>query len=143
MARLADSKLIKVPVIQDTRGNLSSVEGNKNIPFDIKRVFYLYDIPGGSERHGHAHKSLHQVIFALSGSFDVVLDDGYGTQKIQLNRSFNGLYVPQMLWREINNFSTGAICLVLASEHYDASDYIRSYDEYVSMVNPQKTIVTT
>lgn len=143
MARLADSKLIKIPVIQDTRGNLSSVEGNKNIPFDIKRVFYLYDIPGGAERHGHAHKSLHQVIFALSGSFDVILDDGYGTQKVQLNRSFNGLYVPKLLWREINNFSTGAICLVLASEHYDASDYIRSYDEYVSLVNPQKSIVTT
>jgi dTDP-4-dehydrorhamnose 3,5-epimerase-like enzyme len=141
MARLADSKLIKIPVIRDSRGNLSSIEGNKSIPFDIKRVFYLYDVPGGAVREGHAQRQLHQVIFALSGSFDVVLDDGFGSQKVHLNRSFNGLYVPNLLWRGINNFSTGSVCMVLASDHYEAGDYIRSYDEYLSIVNPQKNIV--
>jgi len=141
MARLADSKLIKIPVIRDSRGNLSSIEGNKNIPFDIQRVFYLYDIPGGAIREGHAHRQLHQVVFALAGSFDVVIDDGYGRQVIHLNRSFNGLYIPNLLWRELNNFSSGSVCMVLASEHYEALDYIRSYDEYLSLVNPQKNMV--
>ncbi len=142
MARLADSKLIKTPVIRDSRGNLSSVESNQNIPFDIKRVFYLYDIPGGALREGHAHHKLNQVIFAISGSFDVVLDDGFHSQKVHLNRPYNGLFVPDLLWRELENFSSGATCLVLASEHYDAADYIRSYDEYVNIVNPPKTKIT-
>ena len=142
MARLADSKLIKAPVVRDSRGNLSSLESNQNIPFEIKRVFFIYDIPGGALREGHAHHKLNQVIFPLSGSFDVVLDDGFHRQKIHMNRPYNGLFVPELLWRELENFSSGATCLVLASEHYDASDYIRSFDEYVSIVNPPTTEIS-
>ncbi len=141
MARLADSKLIKTPVIYDTRGNLSYIESGQNIPFEIKRVFYLFDVPGGTVRNGHAHHNLHQVIFALSGSFDVVLDDGFDNQRIQLNRAHNGLYLPNMIWRELDNFSSGAICMVVASTHYDATDYIRSYDQYLNLNNPSKSII--
>lgn len=136
MARIPDSKLIKAPIIHDTRGNLSYIESKEHIPFEIKRIFYIYDIPGGAIRTGHAHRDLHQVIFALSGSFDVVLDDGFENERIQLNRAYNGLYLPNMIWRELDNFSSGAICMVLASQNYDATDYIRSYDEYVNIVNP-------
>lgn len=101
------------------------------MPFDIKRVYYLYDVPGGSTRGGHAHRKLRQLIFAASGSFDVVLDDGKTRQKFQLNRSYKGLYIPTMTWREIENFSSGAVCMVLASEHYDASDYIYDYQDFL------------
>lgn len=127
---IADCRLINLPKIQDTRGNLTFVEGSRHVPFDIKRVYYLYDVPGGAERGGHGHKALHQLIIAMSGSFDVVLDDGAGKHRFHLNRSHYGLYVCPMMWREIDNFSSGSVCMVLASNYYDESDYYRNYDEF-------------
>lgn len=129
---LSSCKLINLPKISDPRGNLTFVEGSNHIPFDIRRVYYLYDVPGGAERGGHAHKELHQLIIAMSGSFDVVLDDGNEKKRIHLNRSYNGLYVCPMIWRELDNFSSGSVCMVLASNIYEESDYYRDYDEYVS-----------
>ena len=101
------------------------------MPFEIKRVYYLYDVPGGETRGGHAHKKLEQLIIAASGSFDVVLDDGAEKTKFSLNRSYYGLFVPNMMWRELENFSSGSVCLVLASQHYDEADYYRDYDDFV------------
>lgn len=123
----AAPKLIQIPIAHDQRGNLSVVEGGELIPFDIKRVYYLYDVPGGASRGGHAHRKLQQFIIAASGSFDVILNDGVNQTKFTLNRSYQGVYVPTMTWREIENFSSGAVCLVLASEHYDESDYIYDF----------------
>lgn len=127
---------IQFPIIHEPRGNLSFIEGNIHIPFDIKRVYYLYDVPGGAIRGGHAHKTLQQVIIALSGSFDVIVDDGASRQKFSLNRSYSGLYLPTMIWRELENFSSGAVCMVLASERYEESDYIREYDDFKAIANP-------
>ena len=127
---LNDCKLIDLPKIADPRGNLTFVEGGRHVPFDIKRVYYLYDVPGGAERGGHAHKNLHQLIVAMSGSFDIVLDDGRQKKRIHLNRSYYGLYVCPMIWREMDNFSSGAVCLVLASNLYDKSDYYRDYSDF-------------
>jgi dTDP-4-dehydrorhamnose 3,5-epimerase-like enzyme len=124
-------KIIDLPKISDPRGNLTFVEGGKQIPFDIQRVYYLYDVPGGSERGGHAHKGLHQLIIAMSGSFDVVLDDGRNKKRIHLNRSYNGLYVCPMIWRELDNFSSGSVLMVLASNKYDEDDYYRNYADFV------------
>lgn len=123
--------LVDLPVIQDPRGNLTFVEAEDHIPFRIKRTYHIYDVPGGSERGAHAHQGLHQFILAMSGSFDVNLDDGRNRMTFHLNRSYYGLYVPPMHWRVINNFSSGAVCLVLASEHYDESDYIRDYEVFL------------
>lgn len=123
--------LINLPKILDPRGNLSFIEGGQHVPFDIQRVYYLYDVPGGSDRGSHAHKNLHQFIVAMSGSFDVVLDDGKEKKRFHLNRSYNGLYVCPMMWRDLDNFSSGAVCMVLASEHYDENDYIRDYGLFV------------
>ena len=128
-----DCKIIDLPKISDPRGNLSFIEGGQHIPFDIKRVYYLYDVPGGSDRGSHAHKSLHQFIVAMSGSFDVVLDDGKQKQRFHLNRSYYGLYMCPMMWRDLDNFSSGAVCMVLASSHYDQADYIRDYQEFLTM----------
>jgi hypothetical protein len=128
---LADCHLIDLPKIADPRGNLTFVEGGQHIPFDIRRVYYLYDVPGGAERGGHAHKALHQLIIAMSGSFDVVLDDGVDKKRIHLNRSYNGLYVCPMIWRELDNFSSGSVCMVLASNLYDESDYYRDHGDYL------------
>ena len=128
-------RLVELPKITDQRGNLTFVEGGMHIPFDIKRVYYLYDVPGGSERGGHAHKELQQLIIAMSGSFDVVLDDGNEKKRFHLNRSYYGLYVPTMLWRELDNFSSGAVCMVLASNHYDEKDYFREYSDYLKAVS--------
>jgi len=128
-------QLINLPKIQDHRGNLSFIEGGRHVPFDIQRVYYLYDIPGGAERGGHAHKDLKQLILAISGSFDVVVDDGRESQTFHLNRSNIGLYVSSMVWRELNNFSSGAVCLVLASNLYDESDYYRNYDDFIAAVH--------
>lgn len=125
-------QIITLPKISDPRGNLTFIEGGGHIPFDIQRVYYLYDVPGGAERGGHAHKGLSQLIIAMSGSFDVVLDDGREKKRYHLNRSYNGLYVCPMIWRELDNFSSGSVCMVLASNHYDESDYYRNYDEYIS-----------
>jgi dTDP-4-dehydrorhamnose 3,5-epimerase-like enzyme len=127
-------KIIELPKIADPRGNLTFIEGNRHIPFDISRVYYLYDVPGGAERGGHAHKALHQLIIAMSGSFDVVLDDGRDKQRIHLNRSYVGLYVCPMIWREIDNFSSGSVCMVLASNLYDESDYFRDYSLFLEAV---------
>ena len=124
-------KIIDLPKISDPRGNLTFIEGRSQIPFDIQRVYYLYDVPGGSERGGHAHKALHQLIIAMAGSFDVVLDDGVEKKRIHLNRSYNGLYVCPMIWRELDNFSSGAVCMVLASNKYDEDDYYRDYSQYL------------
>lgn len=124
-------KIIELPKIQDPRGNLTFIEGSNHIPFDIRRVYYLYDVPGGSERGGHAHKGLHQLIIAMSGSFDVVLDDGSNKKRVNLCRSYYGLYVCPMIWRELDNFSSGSVCMVLASNKYDESDYYRDYADFL------------
>lgn len=125
-------RLIQLPKISDPRGNLTFIEGGRHVPFDIARVYYLYDVPGGASRGGHAHKQLQQLIIAMSGSFDVVLDDGRSKKTISLNRSYVGLYVPTMIWRELENFSSGAVCTVMASNHYDEADYYRDYDEFLA-----------
>lgn len=127
---LSKCKIMNLPKISDARGNLTFIESNKHIPFEIKRVYYLYDVPGGESRGGHAHKNLEQFIIAASGSFDVILDDGFERKRFYLNRSYYGLYVPHMIWRELNNFSSGSVCLVLASDFYCESDYIRDYEEF-------------
>lgn len=120
---IENCKIIELPKISDPRGNLTFVEGNRHIPFDIQRVYYLYDVPGGAERGGHAHKALHQLIIAMSGSFDIHLDDGREKKTIHMNRSYYGLYVCPMMWREIDNFSSGAVCMVLASNYFGYLHY--------------------
>jgi oxalate decarboxylase/phosphoglucose isomerase-like protein (cupin superfamily) len=125
---------IEFPKISDPRGNLTFVEGGIHIPFEIKRVYYLYDVPGGAERAGHAHKYLHQVFVAMSGSFDVILDSGTDKKTFHLNRSYYGLYVCPMIWRIVNNFSSGAVCMVLASDVYKEQDYYREYDAFRTAV---------
>ena len=134
---IKDCKIIELPKISDPRGNLTFIEGGGQIPFDIQRVYYLYDVPGGSERGGHAHKNLEQLIIAMSGSFDVVLDDGYEKKRFHLNRSYYGLYVNTMVWRELDNFSSGSVSMVLASNKYTEDDYLRNYEEFLNHVkNP-------
>lgn len=131
--KVSDAKIIQLPKYLDVRGNLSVIEQNKEIPFDIQRSYWLYDVPGGECRGGHAYRKNEEFIVALSGSFDVVLDDGTERKVFSLNRSYYGLYVPRGLWREMENFSTNSLALILASEKYDANDYIRDYDEFKSM----------
>jgi hypothetical protein len=126
-----DCRIVQLPKILNAAGNLTFVESDRHIPFDIKRVYYLYDVPGGAMRGGHAHKALHQLIIAMSGSFDVLLDDGSQRKRFHMNRSYYGLYVCPMIWRELDNFSSGAVCLVLASELYDESDYFREYAAFL------------
>lgn len=122
--------LIDFPRIEDARGNLTFIEGMRHVPFDIKRVYYLYDVPGGATRAAHAHKTLHQLLVAMSGSFDVTLDDGRDRRRFQLNRSYFGLYVPPMIWRDIDNFSSGSVCMALASEYFSEDDYYRDYGDF-------------
>jgi hypothetical protein len=129
---VSNCRIIELPKIEDPRGNLTFIENSCHIPFDIKRVYYLYDVPGGSDRGSHAHKNLHQFIVAMSGSFDVELDDGRQKKRFHLNRSHYGLYVCPMMWRLLDNFSSGSVCLVLASETYSENDYIRKYDEFIA-----------
>jgi hypothetical protein len=131
----ASSEIINLPKIPDARGNLSFVEAGKHIPFEIKRVFYLYDVPGGESRAGHALKTCHQFVVAISGSFDVLIDDGAQKVRHQLNRSYYGLHILPRVWRVLDNFSSGAVCLVLASENYEADGYFREYQEFLSSVN--------
>lgn len=126
-------RVVEFPKITDSRGALSFIESGRQIPFDIKRVYYLYDIAGGAARAGHGHRALQQVIVAVSGSFDILLDDGFKKMTFHLNRSYQGLYVAPMIWREIDNFSSGAVCLALASEFYDESDYYRNYDHFIAV----------
>ena len=127
-----------LPRITDVRGNLSYIEGPSLVPFDIRRIYYLYDVPGGADRGAHAHKALHQLVIALSGAFDIVLDDGKDRKSIRLDRAYKSLYICPMIWRTLNNFSSGAVCLVLASERYDEADYIRDYDDFLKAVNRQE-----
>lgn len=134
--KLTNVNIIELPKIEDNRGNLSFIESQNHIPFDIQRVYYLYDVPGGAERGSHAHKNLQQLVIAMSGSFDVVLNDGLSEKRYHLNRSYLGLYIPAGIWRTLDNFSSGSVCMVLASEKYDESDYIRNYDEYLAFIKP-------
>ena len=131
-------KLIDLPRIHDPRGNLTFIEGCRHIPFEIKRVYYLYDVPGGATRAGHAHKTLEQLLIAMSGSFDITMDDGFQKKTFHLNRSYYGLYIPPMIWRDINNFSSGSVCVVLASDYYDEDDYYRNYDEFLNAVRNER-----
>ncbi len=133
-----DCRIIDLPKISDPRGNLTFIESSRHIPFDIKRVYYLYDVPGGSNRGSHAHNNLHQFIIAMSGSFDVVLDDGKNKKRFHLNRSHYGLYVCPMMWRFLDNFSTGAVCMVLASDLYNPHDYLRDYDAFLVATKERK-----
>lgn len=132
---VSQCRLVDLPKIADPRGNLTFVEAGRHIPFEIRRVYYLYDVPGGAERGGHAHKALQQLIIAMSGSFDVVVDDGQSRQRFHLNRSYYGLYIPTMIWRELDNFSSGGVCLVLASTVYDPDDYYRDYADFLTAVS--------
>lgn len=131
---LENCRIIELPKITDPRGNLTFVEGQTHVPFDIKRVYYTYDVPGGAERGGHAHKELKQLIIAMSGSFDITLDDGLQRKTFHLNRSYFGLYVCSMIWREIDNFSSGSVCMVLASEFYSEADYYREYEDFLKAI---------
>lgn len=124
-------RLIDLPKIADVRGNLTFIEGNRHVPFSIARVFYLYDVPGGAQRAGHAHKEEQQVLIAISGSFDVIADDGEKRTRFHLNRGYFGLYIASMVWREIDNFSSGAVCMALSSTRYDEADYYRDYNEFL------------
>ena len=127
-------KIIDIPKIEDRRGNLSVIE-KEVIPFDIKRVYYLYDVPSDAYRGGHAHKEQYEFLIALSGSFEVVLDDGFEKQKVMLNKPNKGLLIPTMIWRELENFSSGAVFLVVASDVFDEADYIRDYERFISSKN--------
>jgi len=134
---IRNCRIIDLPKIEDARGNLTFVESGHHVPFDIQRVYYLYDVPGGAERGGHAHKALQQLIVAMAGSFDVILDDGQERKRFHLNRSYYGLYVDTMVWRELDNFSSGSVCMVLASNRYDESDYFRDYQAYLKALKAQ------
>ena len=125
------AKIIKLPKIEDPRGNLSFIEGENHLPFKIERTYLIYDVPGGQIRGGHAFKQQQELIIALSGSFDVLVDDGFENQVFQLNRSYYGLYIPSGLWRQMQNFSTNALALVLSSTTFDENDYIRDYSEFM------------
>lgn len=131
------ARILNLKKMSDPKGNLTPIEGGTDVPFEIQRVYYTYDIPGGETRGGHAHVHLQEFIVAASGSFDVALDDGKDRASFFLNRSYYGLYVPPMVWRELGNFSSGSVCLVLASAHYDETDYIRDYDDFVRAVRGQ------
>lgn len=124
-------KIIQLPRIADARGSLSFIEGERHVPFGIERIYYLYDMPDGAERGAHAHKALQQLIVAIAGSFEVVLDDGKSRRTFALDRADQGLYVCPMMWRELANFSVGAVCMVLASQKYDENDYFRNYDAFL------------
>ena len=133
MTTVNECKLMKLKKVRDPRGNLTFIESEMDIDFDIKRVYYIYDVPSGEYRGAHAHRNLEQLMIALTGSFDVTIDDGKSRKVVTLNNPAIGLYVTKMIWREMNNFSAGSVCLVLASDHYNESDYIRNYDEFLKM----------
>lgn len=131
MKKIGSLELLQIPVIENILGNIAVIENN-SIPFEIKRVYYLYDIPSSSKRGGHSHKNLQQVLIAISGSFDVVLKDGQSVEKITLNKPDKGLLISNNIWRELENFSSGAVCLVLASDVFEEADYIRDYNEFLN-----------
>ncbi|MCW3040713.1 MAG: WxcM-like protein [Solirubrobacterales bacterium] len=131
-------RIVDLPRVADPRGNLTFVEGDQHIPFPIARVYYLYDVPGGTSRGGHAHKQLEALIIAATGSFDVSVDDGVHQERFFLNRSYHGLYVPRMTWRELDNFSSGGVCLVLASAVYEEDDYVRDHGEFLAAAHAER-----
>jgi len=133
-----DCKIIELPKVSDPRGNLTFIESGRHIPFEVKRIFYLYDVPGGAMRAGHALRRCHQFLISNSGSFDVIVDDGATKAVHHLNRSYYGLYIPPLVWREINNFSSNSVCTVLASEFFDETDYYRDYDLFLRAVRELK-----
>lgn len=126
--------VVQLPKITDQRGNLTFIESARHLPFEFKRIFYIYDVPTGTDRGAHAHKSLHQFVICLSGSFDVMLDDGFSKKTIHMNRPWLGLHIPPLIWAAEVNFDPGSLYLVLASDYYDESDYIRDYDEFLLRV---------
>ncbi|MEP7158353.1 MAG: FdtA/QdtA family cupin domain-containing protein [Chloroflexota bacterium] len=130
-AIFGECRIVELPVVHDVRGNLTFVEAERHLPFPVRRVFYLYDVPGGSQRAGHALRRCHQFIIAISGSFDVVLDDGQRRARFHMNRAHYGLHVTPLVWRELDNFSSNSVCLVLASEYFDPGDYYRDYGEFL------------
>ena len=131
--KLSDIKIVELPKFLDERGNLSVIEENKNIPFKIERVYWIYDVPGGEKRGGHAYRNNEEFIVALSGAFDIIINDGREKRRFQLNRSYYGLYVPNGFWREMDNFSTNSLAVVLSSTKYNEDDYIRDYDEFINL----------
>jgi len=131
---VSSCKIISLPKIVDARGNITFIEGDRHIPFGVKRVYYLYDVPSGEVRGGHAHRTLRQLLISTSGSFDVIVDDGKTREKFHLNRPYFGLFLPPMTWRELENFSSGSVCLVLASDFFDEEDYIRDYEAFKSEI---------
>jgi hypothetical protein len=133
-----DCKLIDLPKISERKGAITPIYGGWHVPFEIQRVFYLYDVPGGEGRGAHAHKTLHQFLVCIMGAFDVVMDDGHELRCVRLDRAFHGLFIPPMIWAHEENFSSGGICLVLTSAHYDEKDYIRDYDEYKTLVQKSR-----
>ncbi len=135
---IADCHLIEFPKIHDPRGNLSFIESHKHVPFEIKRIYYLYDVPDGATRAGHAHKALEQVLVAIGGSFDVLLDDGKDRKRVHLDCSYFGLYIHPLTWRVIENFAYGTTCLAIVSDFYDESDYYRDYGEFLRAIGAQK-----
>lgn len=135
-----DCSVIELPKIHNRAGNITSIQNNVEIPFDVKRIYYLYDVPGGEQRGGHGHRELQQLIIAASGSFDLLLDDGTNKRTINLNRPYQGLLMPHGIWRELLNFSSGAVCLVLASLKYDENDYFRDYDNFLKFKSDTQLI---
>lgn len=129
-------QLITLPKYCDPRGNLSVLENGARLPFDVKRAYWIYDVPSGRKRDGHAFRTQHELIIALSGSFDIVINDGNAQQRFRMDRANVGLYVPPLTWREIDNFSTNSVALIVASESYDADDYIEDFDTYLSIIHP-------
>ena len=129
-----ECRLIELPQVHDPRGNLTFIESGRHVPFTVNRIFYLYDVPGGATRAGHALESCHQFLIATSGSFDVLVDNGFQKESFQLNRTYFGLYIPPRIWREISNFSSNSVCLVLASEFFSEQDYYRDYSQFLSAV---------
>ena len=136
--KITDIKVVELPKFLDKRGNLSVIEERKDVPFKIQRSYWIYDVPGGEHRGGHAYRENSEFIVALSGSFDVILDDGEERKPFSLNRSYYGLYVPKGIWREMDNFSTNSLALILSSTKYDANDYIRNYDDFLKYKNEIK-----
>jgi len=130
-----DCSIIEMPRLKNRAGNISIVENQDNLPFDVKRIFYIYDIPGGEDRGAHAHKECHQFLIAVSGSFEIEMDDGVNKRTVQLNRPYYGLHIPPGIWAAEKGFSSGAICLVLASEGFDEKDYIRDYNNFIKIKN--------
>jgi dTDP-4-dehydrorhamnose 3,5-epimerase-like enzyme len=130
-----DCKLIDLPKISERKGAITPIYGGEHLPFEINRVYYLYDIPGGGSRGGHAHLILRELVVSIMGAFDVIVDDGFEKKRFHLDRAHYGLYIPQMMWRELENFSSGGVCLALASEPYDETDYIRDYAEFLRLAD--------